>query len=376
MTMDDFTFDELPDEYAALGDRSRVMAEVVETVESVRGVTRKLGDALVAAGLPARSWLGPEARLRLLDGDLPDVTVDDVISRLAEFAAGMAPGWLRGDRMSVARFNAEVAALDGVTHGLRVAAQRERMASLRGRSGNPLPRAFGDARVGTQLDLLARDLRDLAALAPFIAPLSPVEWQGISGAQRVDSARIETPAPAVVAPPAAPQAHTRLRDFAASPSTGAGMGMGRAPVLSVRLGDAMGRVRVSTQALAARVSPRKWLAIGVAALVLILATGLLTLASSPSQTPALVATPVTISLGCSTKATSVKVTLRNTTKGALVWSVTPATGVQVSTTHGTLKASTSVALTITAHGAKAGKGALAFIAGKTRATVAYSVTCP
>ncbi|MGH2487427.1 MAG: hypothetical protein ACRDHE_15590, partial [Ktedonobacterales bacterium] len=67
MNTDDFAFDELPDEYAALGDRTRVMAEVVETVESVRAVTRKLGDALVAAGLPARGWLGPAARLRLLD---------------------------------------------------------------------------------------------------------------------------------------------------------------------------------------------------------------------------------------------------------------------------------------------------------------------
>ncbi|MGH2484729.1 MAG: BACON domain-containing protein, partial [Ktedonobacterales bacterium] len=336
----------------------------------------KLGDALVAAGLPARSWLGPAARLRLLDDTLPDVTVDDVISRLAEFAAGMAPGWLRGDRASVARFNAEVATLDGVTHGLRLAAQRERMASLRGRSGNPLPRAFGDARVGTQLDLLARDLRDLAALAPFLAPLSAAEWQEITGGQRVDPARIAAPAPAAVAPPAAPQAYTRLRDFAAPSSSGAGMG--RAPVLSVRLGEAMGRVRVSTQALAARVSPRRWLAVGVVALALVLATGLLTLVNSPSQTsaPALSATPATISLGCSTKAAAVKLTLRNTTKAALVWSVSPATGVQVSITHGTLKANTSVALTVTAHGAKASKGTLAFIAGNTRATVAYSVTCP
>lgn len=373
MSMDNFTFDELPDEYAALGDRGRVMAEVVETVESVREVTRKLGDALVAAGLPARSWLGPEARLRLLDGDLPDVTVDDVISRLAEFAAGMAPGWLRGDRMSIARFNAEVAALDGVTHDLRLAAQRERMASLRGRSGNPLPRAFGDARVGTQLDLLARDLRDLAALAPFIAPLSPVEWREITGGQREDSARIVAPAPAAIAPPVVTQSHTSLRDFA-SPSAS----VGRAPVLSVRLGEAMGRVRVSTQALAARVSPRRWLAVGVVALVLILATGLLTLAGSPSQppTPAFSASPTTISLNCSTKAAAIRVTLRNTTKGALAWSVTPVTGVQVSTTHGTLKSGTSVALAVTAHGAKAGKGALAFIAGKTRATVAYTVICP
>jgi hypothetical protein len=374
--MDDYTFDELPDEYAALGDRGRVMAEVVETVESMREVTRKLGDALVAAGLPARSWLGPAARLRLLDGDLPDVTVDDVISRLAEFAAGMAPGWLRGDRTSVARFNAEVATLDGMTHGLRLAAQRERMASLRGRSGNPLPRAFGDARVGTQLDLLARDLRDLAALAPFIAPLSAEEWREIAVGQRVEPAHIEAPAPATIAPQAAPQAYTRLRDFAAPPSTGPGLG--RTPVLSMRLGEAMGRVRVSTQALAARVSPRRWLAVGVVALALVLATSLLTLVGSPSHTPApaLSATPAAISLTCSTKTAPVKLTLRNSTTDALAWSVAPATGVQVSATHGTLKANTSVALTITAHGAKAGKGTLAFIAGKTRATVAYTVTCP
>ncbi|MGH2484680.1 MAG: hypothetical protein ACRDHE_01580, partial [Ktedonobacterales bacterium] len=82
------------------------------------------------------------------------------------------------------------------------------------------------------------------------------------------------------------------------------------------------------------------------------------------------------SLHCSAKAPAVTVTLRDNTKDALTWSVAPPAGVQISATRGTLKANTSVALTITAHGAKAGKGALAFIAGKTRATLTYSVTCP
>lgn len=158
--MDGYTLDDLPEEYAALSDRREVMAEVVEALDSLRQCTRKLGDALVAAGLPARDWLGRGARLQLLDDTLPDVTLDDVITRLAEFSAGSGPDWLHGDLDALARFFDEVALLDDVVRALRLAAQRERMASVRQRSDLPMRRALGDARVGTQLDLLSRDLRE------------------------------------------------------------------------------------------------------------------------------------------------------------------------------------------------------------------------
>lgn len=386
--MDGFTREDLPEEYAALGDRVSVMAEVVEAIESVRGGTRKLGDALVAAGLPAREWLGAPARLHLLDDAMPDITLDDVITRLAEFAAGSGPDWLRGDRADIGRFNDETAILEGVLRVLRQVAQRERMASVRRRSDLPIRRALADARVGTQLDLLSRDLRDLLALAPFIAPLTPAEWATLSSASQPAASLIAAPPQAQAQAPQTPQSvappppstspqHTRLRDFAPPPQ--APENSPRPPVLSVRLGEAMERVRVQTRALAERIMPRKWLALGGVALVLVVATALLSLTASPSShtsTPALTVSPASVTLRCAAKAPAVGLTLRDNTKVTLTWSVTLPAGFQLSATHGALKAGATVKLAATAHGAKAGKGSLVFTSAGGKATIPYTVTCP
>ena len=377
--MDGYSIDELPEEYTALSDRGAVMAEVMEALDSARYGTRKLGDVLVAAGLPARSWLGADARLRLLDEALPDVTLDDVITRLAEFSAGMGPGWLHGDSEAIERFNDEVALLDDVARVLRLLAQRERMASPRERSDLPMRRALGDARVGTQLDLLASDLRDLVALGPYLAPLSTAEWAALSGDRSVDQtpASAAPPQPPVVEPPPEFESQPRrLRDFA--PSTSVSQSAVRAPVLSQRLGEAFGRMRVHSRALAERIMPRKWLALGAVALVLVVATALLSLASAPSHpsAPPLTASPAALTLHCSAHAASAKVTLRNAAPNTVSWSIAPPPGVQISSTRGALKPGATAALTITAHGAKPGKGTLSFISGSGNAAVAYSVTCP
>lgn len=377
--MDGYTLDDLPEEYAALGDRREVMVEAVDALESVRQCTRKLGDALVAAGLPARDWLGYDARIQFLDDTLPDVTLDDVITRLAEFSAGTGPDWLHGDHDAIARFNDEVAILDEVARTLRLVAQRERMAAVRQRSDLSVRRALGDARVGTQLDLLSRDLRDLVALAPFLAPLSPAEWSSLSSEPDPAPASLEaaSPPPAVQPPvPTVPVQHTRLRDFA--PPVASGGFAARAPVLSQRLSRAMGRVRVQTRALAERVSPRKWAVLGGVAAVLVVATALLSLMGSPAHTPAspLTVSPAPLTLHCSSQAPGVKLTLRNDAKTALSWLVTPPTGVQLSTTHGTLTPGATATITLSAHGAKAGKGTLVFSSAGGKVLAAYSVVCP
>lgn len=379
--MDGYTRDDLPEEYAALSDRREVMAEAVETLASVRHCTRKLGDALVAAGLPARDWLGSAARLRLLESVLPDVTLDDVITRLAEFSAGTGPDWLHGDREAIARFNDEVALLDGVGRGLRLVAQRERMASVRQRSDLPVRRALSDARVGTQLDLLSRDLRDLVALGPYLAPLSFAEWNTLSGDPQPTSIPTQAPAPAQPEPQppiaSAPvQQHTRLRDFA-EPVASGGFAA-RAPVLSRRLGEAMGRVRVRTHALAQRVSPRKWAVLGAVAVVLVLATALLTLAGSPSKPPAspLAVSPSTLTLHCAAQSPTTSLILRNGGKSDLSWSVAAPVGIQLSASRGTLKPGTTATLTISAHGAKETKGTLTFTYASGATPVPYSVACP
>lgn len=386
--MDEYTRDDLPDEYSALADRREVMAEVVDALGSLRQCTRKLGDALVAAGLPARDWLGYDARLQFLDDALPDVTLDDVITRLAEFSAGTGPDWLRGDHGAIARFNDEVALLDDVARTLRLVAQRERLASVRRRSDLPVRRALADARVGTQLDMLSRDLRDLVALGPYVAPLSPAEWSNLSNEPAAPpkpaaSPPVQPPPQSqsqsqsqLVIPSAPAQQPTRLRDFALPVASGSSPV--RAPVLSQRLVEAMGRVRTRTHTLAQSVSPRKWFVVGGVAAVLIVATALLTLSGSPSKSPAspLTVSPAPLTLHCAAQSASVKLTLRNSSKRDLSWSVAAPIGIQLSASRGTLKPAATAALTISAHGAKESNGTLVFTFAGGKTPVPYRVACP
>ncbi|HLJ82195.1 MAG TPA: hypothetical protein VKT52_11960, partial [Ktedonobacterales bacterium] len=101
------------DAYEALNDPRRVMMEVVALVEELHRATTRLGDAIAAAGLPARTWRDADCRLLLLADQFPDITLDALITRLAEFAAGMGPDWLHGSREDIARFTDEASILYG-----------------------------------------------------------------------------------------------------------------------------------------------------------------------------------------------------------------------------------------------------------------------
>jgi len=381
------------DEYAALHDPPQVMAEVLRLLDELRRTGKKLGDALEVAGLPGREWRAADARLSLLSEQFPDISVDDLITRLAEFAAGHAPLWLRGDAGTLMRFREEVEILYGVLRSLRQAAQRQRMLPARDHGGLPLERALGDARVGTALDLAARDLRDLDSLSPFIAPLAPEEWQALDAARPPDTpaatvsgatvqasphasptsgavgtASLVPGAAAVPASPSPPTlapapSHTRLRDFA-PPREAGGMAAGRAGVAGA------GVAAVLLRAL----RPNKWWVVGLAALTLATGTVLLSLAE---RSPAghLVASPARFTLTCAGKEATAALTLRATGTGPIVWSAQPPAGIGLSTTRGTLKPGASTTIQVAVRTAKAAHGTLTFTSNDGTATVAYVVTC-
>jgi len=121
--------DELPPEYASLADAALVMREMLRLLAEVQRLTTRLGDAFVAAGVPARSWLSDDARLSLLSEQLPDIPLDAVFTRLAEFAAGLGPGWLHSTETGLEQFRAEVTVLYDAIRPLRALAQRYRLLS-------------------------------------------------------------------------------------------------------------------------------------------------------------------------------------------------------------------------------------------------------
>jgi hypothetical protein len=379
--------DDLREEFDALHNPRKVMTEVLNLVEELRRGSTKLGDALVAAGFPARDWLTNDARLALLSESFPDVTVDAFLTRLAEFAASAGPHWLRGDEYDIERFNEEVSILYGVARPLRAQAQRLRMLSARSRGHLPMEQALGDARVGTPLDIVSGRLRDLESLAPFITPISPEEWKA---SERESAASVppvavpaQAPAPsepdgaqlAAANPSASTGQFTRLRDFA-PPSATPRQTLATSRGASLKATTA--RLAKHSRALAAGLRPHKWMLVALSVLVLAAGTGILTLALAISRSAPpsrLVAKPSTLTLACSGKGATVSLTLQNTSTSSLDWTTKAPSGLNLSATHGSLKPGTTVTLQAKVTTAKATHGTLAFTAGNDAATIPYTVTC-
>jgi hypothetical protein len=223
---------DLPEEYAALGDRRTVMVEVDDELKELLPAVTRLGDALEYAGLPGREWRSRDAALRLLGRGFPRITVDDLITRLSQFAAEKGPEWLHGDERDLERFQQEVARLYRVVRRLHGIARRLRGDPPPTRSGPPIERAFATARVAEPLDRIIGILDDFDALGPFMRPLSPEEWQrpaGVSSESR-DSPATWKPGTVRNTLPMPPSAsHTRLLDFAsgANEDDSGGRGLGR-----------------------------------------------------------------------------------------------------------------------------------------------------
>lgn len=412
--MDDYRDELSADEYTALADAREVMREVIELVEELRGSAKKLGDAIAASGLPAREWVSPDAALVLLGEPFPDVSLDAFLTRLAEFAAGMGPAWLRSGEPEIARFNDEVQLLNDVARPLRVFAQRQRMLPVRERGELPLERAFGDGRVGTQLDLVAGYLRDLDALAPYIVPLTPSEWDVLMPAP--PQAAMPQPAPQPASsgvapgiiptqqhwllssqqPPASPayvppkesaslvngsQTYTRLRDFEppraapgenmATPAQQEGGRSDNSRQTVLRVPNGRGMLALFRQ--------HKWAVLGIAVLLLSAGTGLLSLAAlhnASTQTSHLAATPTGLRMACTGKAATVTLTLRDTSKSPVTWTLTAPAALRVSATHGILQPGASVRLTATSTRHAATQGALTFAADDGTLSVPYVISCP
>jgi hypothetical protein len=166
---------QLPEEYAGLANRRAVMHEAAEIVDELDEAVTRLGDGIIAAGLPVRAWRSQEAELRVLSGSLPATTVDGFLTRLAEFSADVGPQWLHGEAAALESFHAEVALLHEVIRSLGSAAQRMRAAPAHQRV-LLIEVAFGNQRVVTAIEEVTLALSDLQALAPFMGPLTAEEW--------------------------------------------------------------------------------------------------------------------------------------------------------------------------------------------------------
>lgn len=410
--MDKYGVDEaagaLPDEYAALADARQVMGEVLGLMEDLHGATTRLGDAVVGAGLPARDWRTADCRLLLLSDQFPDVTLDDVVTRLAEFAAGMGPHWLHGGTEDIARFNNEVSVLCGVVRPLRVVAQRLRMLPPRERGDFPLERALGDPRVGTPLDRVATLLRDLESLAPYIQPLTPDEWSSPALTGEPDAAPdawMAAPTPMARQPvgwptassagsiggtmdgiqpsaqtsQSAAQAFRRLRDFMPPPGSRAAR-TAHSTIEGVSWGIASLRMSALFREGANWLRPRKWLVFGILVMAIALGTALLALISQPAPSSTgpishLGVVPAKLTFACSGKGASLSVSLRDTGTRPLTWTAKAPTGLMLSTTHGTIRPAAAVTVQIHVTSAKPAKGTLTFTSNDGAANVPYSVTC-
>lgn len=155
--------------------------------------SRHLGDALVQAGLAPERWRDPDARLSELDRQAPDITLDALLTRLAEFAAELGPALLAGGGEALDDFERDVHALGDVLRPLRALAQRERLKPRTERDGAAIWRALSDVRVGVVLDRLTRVLRELDGLAPRLRALSAEQWQALDAALAAEEAAADAP---------------------------------------------------------------------------------------------------------------------------------------------------------------------------------------
>ena len=151
--------------------RGSLLREAERLLSELRAATAGLGDAFVGAGFAPGAWRSPDALLPTLSNQLPNVRLEALLTRLAEFAADTGPAWLAGDGAALDEFAHEVRVLAAAIRPLRALAQRQRITPSSDRGWQPLEQALGDVRVGAQLDRLARTLAGLAELSPLLEPL-------------------------------------------------------------------------------------------------------------------------------------------------------------------------------------------------------------
>ena len=369
----------LSGEYAALRDTAAVMRATVGYLEELQGAVVRLGDAIEQGGLPGKLWRSDEADLAGLGDIFPLITIDELITRLSQFATERGPAWLRGNTADLAAFRDEARILYDVTHALRVTAQRLRMSSGSGKS--QLERAISNARIGAPLDRVALLLETLDALGPFMAPVSPGDWA--APAQMDDAARegfaafAASPVSDELFSPSESQSRGLLRDYA--PVGGAGESVradksGSSGGLWIQFdipkGPALLRNRWVLGVAGA-------LLVGALVAFLVVRPSVLPGAKkAPTATPppAVVAAPTSLILLCSTRKTAA-LTLKNQSAAPVTWQAKVPTTVAITPAQGTILAGQSVTLQAHLTAARATTGAITITVGKDSFTVPFSATC-
>jgi hypothetical protein len=380
MMNDDMTdLDErLSGEYAALRDTPAVMRSAMGYLEELQGAIIRLGDAIEQGGLPGKLWRSDEADLAALGDIFPLITIDELITRLSQFASERGPAWLRGSMGDLAAFRDEARMLYDVTHALRVTAQRLRMS---GGGKSQLERAFSNARIGAPLDRVALLLETLDALGPFMAPVSLGDWAAIPVIDTAAGSGFLTfgasPASDELESPAPNQPRGLLRDYA--PSGGADE-----PVHANKSGDS-GELWIELNIPKGLALLRnRWvlgvvgaLLVGALVAVLVLRSPILAGAkktSTATPLPAVVANPTSLVLPCSTRKTAA-LTLKNQSAAPVTWQVTIPKTVAITPAQGTIPAGQSVTLQAHLTAARATAGAITISIGKDSLSVPFSATC-
>jgi hypothetical protein len=155
--------------------------EAKRLLGELREATSSLGDAFAAAGFAPGAWRSPAASLPTLNDQMPNVRLEALLTRLAEFAADTGPHWLASDGAALVAFAREVRVLAATIRPLRALAQRQRVTPPSARGPRPLEHALADGRVGTQLDRLADTLNQLTELAPLLEAPPPSPSAARSG---------------------------------------------------------------------------------------------------------------------------------------------------------------------------------------------------
>jgi hypothetical protein len=386
--MDEELLRQLPEEYARLADRRGVMHEAAELVVELHQAVTQLGDVIARAGLLGRDWRSPEAELSLLSDELPAMTVDELITHLAEFAASTGPDRLHGDRAAIAVFSDEAANLYGLLRSLHAATQRTHLAHAHERGDLPIEAAFGNVRVVAALEQVTHVLGDLVALAPFMRPLSADEWQPMPPPSAALGAEVTLDPVSPAAPPASAFGRfSRLPHWSGhharqlEPAPTAPLDQRPASVrqaLERMAGTGERRVRAFAHGL--HLSVRLAAILG---LILLLATGALLLEvthvgqAQPRSTPsaALAISPARLVFACAPRAHMVELTLKNATTRTLSWQAHVPTALTLSPAHGSLAAGRSVALRVGVRSTRPGTGTLTITGAGTTLSVPYTIAC-
>lgn len=365
-----------------------------------------LGDALAATGFSPREWRSDDARLAELGDQLPDVTIDALLSRFAEFTADSGPAWLAGDGQALDDFEHEVLVLAGAMRPLRVVAQRQRLTPPSRRGQLPLERALGDGRVGAQLDRLVRTLRLLAELAPDLEPV-PLEREFAAGAGALAGANASLGRPGDPTMPIGGGAPTSER--AAGQNAGLD-GKALSAAFLARLRTLRLRSWPVRQMWAGLPRRTQFAAVAVLLVIGISVSGVLALHGigspqtstrgtnvlssqtatagrtgvTPGRTTTTAAmTPAPAAAQLAVSPTNVKLcpgssetlTISNMGAQALTWQANAPKTVTLSATSGSLGAHASTTITVKVSGTQHGTGSIIFAASSDKVTVAYRVSC-